>query len=1209
MTVSRPNVLLKFALPIFLAWGFMNGLATNAAAQASSQQIYLQCLTNFESYAETIWHPASYSGAPPDSGYWGDGGNSGNGGIRGNSGIAVAYAVLVLAQPGNPANSNRLAHIRQALNYDAGTHVTGSYVTINGGKWGWSSGSLATCTSQGGADWQSALWAGSMGLACLLVQSNLPASAVQAVQEAVASEADHRASIPPCTRILSDGDTKAEENAWDGNILALAAAWMTNNPSESNWLYAAKDYLANTYTLAYPDLITPDTAGDPLSNWISTVTLFPDWALENHGFYHPTYEMVAGMSSGDSLLMARLANTNIAAELQPFAEHNVMAVWQHNLQYMVMGSGEFAYPAGLDWELHDYEQDSYIAWMAAHFNDPLARWADGQLAQLVQYRQMVNGNGEFVGPSGGGFYREAVEARRTAIAWLQWAYADCPTGPANAPGPAVVQFPYVGVIAQRSASGFVSLSYGSRVMGMIEAAPASLPTNAYVATPALPGVFGVGPLGDPTSASLVSFATNADGFTAELLVQNGANGSTRVYVNSAGSAVGIVEVPLPANGVTGASAGCFTNGIENDPLTGGSRLLQWSGGSTTIANFSGVSKNIGSPWICVSGRYGVAAGPGASFQYQAASGYNRPGAAQDYLSVMPQTPLAPRYCVWFPSQNAEQTAASANQITWTTNGNTAVLTFPGPGGNTQTIVAVITSGNGTWIKDANGKWGDSSNWAGGDVADGMGATADFTTLNITADRTVTLDSSRSVGTLAFGDTVGTQNWALNSSNGSILTLAGSPPYIAVLENAATINASLAGTSGFTKAGPGTLVLSGANPLSGTLYLDTGSSSSSSPSDGAVRVTSSAALANVAALSIRNNTGDANGSTLQLDGADGNISVTQDLTASCRNNTVPNLENLAGTNAFFGHIYMEPGGTNIVIQSDAGVLDLDGALQYIGSFTAGRSFNFAGTGDTTVNGPILYSSVAPVSVGKWGTGTLTLSGNNSYNGETTVSEGTLNVSGSLADGAVNVTGGALGGTGTIGGPVTIFPGGTLTPGDQTIGSLTVNNSLTNEGTVSIRLDKSAEGLTNDSIRCTGTLAYGGTLRLVALGDPLTVGDSFQLFDATSYAGAFASLTPQTPGTGLIWNTNDLVANGTLSIALGNDHPQISQIALTGTNLIWSGSGGAAAAIFSVLSSTNLLRPLTNWEVIANGIFDTNGNFTLTNGLAPPFSQQFFLLRIP
>ena len=285
-----------------------------------------------------------------------------------------------------------------------------------------------------------------MGLACALLQSNLPAATVAAVQRVIASEATHRAGIAPCTLALSTGDTKAEENGWDSNPIALAAAWLSGSNSAPTWLAAAQSYLANIYTVS-------NTAGDPLANWVSTVTLFPEFALENHGFYHPTYEMVAGMSAGDSLLMARLAGTN-ATQMLPYANHNVEMVWTTNLSDMLFDSGEFAYPSGLDWELHDYEQDSYLTWMAAHFNDPVARWADAQMAQLVRYRQNVNSNGMFVGVSGGGFYREAVEARRTAIAWLQWANADYAAGPTNPPQPVVSFFPDVQVIAQRSRLGF-----------------------------------------------------------------------------------------------------------------------------------------------------------------------------------------------------------------------------------------------------------------------------------------------------------------------------------------------------------------------------------------------------------------------------------------------------------------------------------------------------------------------------------------------------------------------------------------------------------------------------------------------------------------------------------------------------------------------------------------------------------------------------------
>ena len=85
--------------------------------------------------------------------------------------------------------------------------------------------------------------------------------------------------------------------------------------------------------------------------------------------------------------------------------------------------------------------------MATHFNDPLARWADGQLAQMEMYRQGINGNGAFVGLSGAGFYREAVEARRTAISWLHWAHADYPSGPTNVPAPAFEHLPDVCIIA------------------------------------------------------------------------------------------------------------------------------------------------------------------------------------------------------------------------------------------------------------------------------------------------------------------------------------------------------------------------------------------------------------------------------------------------------------------------------------------------------------------------------------------------------------------------------------------------------------------------------------------------------------------------------------------------------------------------------------------------------------------------------------------
>ncbi|MEX0642091.1 MAG: PEP-CTERM sorting domain-containing protein [Pirellulales bacterium] len=61
--------------------------------------------------------------------------------------------------------------------------------------------------------------------------------------------------------------------------------------------------------------------------------------------------------------------------------------------------------------------------------------------------------------------------------------------------------------------------------------------------------------------------------------------------------------------------------------------------------------------------------------------------------------------------------------------------------------------NGTWNVDASGNWSDTDNWAGGPpgiVADGVSSSAGFAN-DITGDRTITLDTPRTIGPLAFSD--------------------------------------------------------------------------------------------------------------------------------------------------------------------------------------------------------------------------------------------------------------------------------------------------------------------------------------------------------------------------------------------------------------------------------------------------------------------------
>ncbi|HTV41856.1 MAG TPA: autotransporter-associated beta strand repeat-containing protein [Candidatus Sulfotelmatobacter sp.] len=248
--------------------------------------------------------------------------------------------------------------------------------------------------------------------------------------------------------------------------------------------------------------------------------------------------------------------------------------------------------------------------------------------------------------------------------------------------------------------------------------------------------------------------------------------------------------------------------------------------------------------------------------------------------------------------------------------------------------------------------------------------------------------------------------------------------------------------------------------------------------------------------------------------------------------------------------------------------------------------------------------------KTGAGEWILTAVNTYSGSTTVSGGTLLVNGSLPAGSsVTDSGGILGGYGTINGPVTVVAGGMLAAGDPnspSVGMLTIANAVTNSGTIFMKLNASAS--TNDVITGMSTLVYGGTLSLTNLAGSLALNQSFKLFSAAGYQGAFSSIVPATPGSGLAWNTNNLAVNGTLSIGAGAvvSAPVITQFSISGTTITMMGNSGVANGQFVLLSSTNLTLPLSQWTPVLTNEFDGSGNFNFTTNLNANAAQQFFIL---
>jgi len=137
------------------------------------------------------------------------------------------------------------------------------------------------------------------------------------------------------------------------------------------------------------------------------------------------------------------------------------------------------------------------------------------------------------------------------------------------------------------------------------------------------------------------------------------------------------------------------------------------------------------------------------------------------------------------------------------------------------------------------------------------------------------------------------------------------------------------------------------------------------------------------------------------------------------NSLPN-----GINISAGTFQVGNGGTAGTLGGNAGVTVQSGAtLVFNRSDTATFGNAISGAGTVT----------------KAGSGTTVLSGNSNYTGPTNITAGTLSVTGnnSLATGAVNVAANTtLGGTGTVGGTITVQSGGTLR-GDTDTGTGTLN----------------------------------------------------------------------------------------------------------------------------------------------------------------------------
>lgn len=377
---------------------------------------------------------------------------------------------------------------------------------------------------------------------------------------------------------------------------------------------------------------------------------------------------------------------------------------------------------------------------------------------------------------------------------------------------------------------------------------------------------------------------------------------------------------------------------------------------------------------------------------------------------------------------------------------------------------------------------------------------------------------------------------------------------------------IVGAGGLTKAGAGTLTLTGSNTYAGTTTI----------TGGALNVRNSSGLGGAGAVSLT-------AGSLQLQGGIA-IGAKPLSIQGVGLDSSGALRNISGDNSYAGLITISSTAT-ARINSDAGSLTLSGGVTGDGSSTlliiggAGDTFvsgavttgtaglTKQGTGVLTLAGANTYSGATNIADGSLrlgnggtggsmntassinmqpgttfivaqsdtvtqgtdftggaltgqggftqaGSGTTILTAANEYKGQTSVLAGTLLINGNHtfnAPGAVSVSSGAtLGGTGVVGGALTVAGGGSLAPGAGGIGTLSMASTSVTLNPASILNfelfagSTTAGGGVNDLIAGVNGLTLDGVLNVSGSGDWTSVPyqASWRLFD---YTGALTNNT--------------------------------------------------------------------------------------------------------
>ena len=245
-------------------------------------------------------------------------------------GLAVIYRCIKDGYP--PGVSPELCRDKAIaiLRFVLSTHGASGKTCSNGKQWR--------------NQWQSAYWASSAGKAAWLLWDELDPQMRWLAAKMICDEADRFVGKTPPTRI--ELDTKAEENAWNSEVIALAYSMFPHHPKHQAYQETAIRWAISSCAREADVANEQIYDGRPLRGWLTGGNVHEDYTLENHSRVHPDY-MSAWVLCSEQIPVYEWGG-NQPPQATVFNADRIYA----NSKTFCFPDGSHIYPNGQDWGLH-----------------------------------------------------------------------------------------------------------------------------------------------------------------------------------------------------------------------------------------------------------------------------------------------------------------------------------------------------------------------------------------------------------------------------------------------------------------------------------------------------------------------------------------------------------------------------------------------------------------------------------------------------------------------------------------------------------------------------------------------------------------------------------------------------------------------------------------------------------------------------------------